>query len=297
LNQYQEYKGQILGATEEGFTRQLKCGDDGVLQTSISSGNNLIGATMTHGDVPMVLVDTTRETPIGSVLGANAVYISPVVDRPEQSIPDGYMRIWALSDQSGTLYLEESNQSSSGWTTTATVVVSAGVSNIMTWTKLTKRYSRCRYVNGATPQASFIMLHYMLGVGVTPIRVEDGDIVTIGTKNDTAVIDPTASGSVNANLKGIMKSIQGSAINSCGIVNVTTAGTRVQLPNIPCREVTIIAKRLTTGYIYAGNNAVSAASYGVELAAKESFTFAVANANQVYIDASVSGEGISYVAI
>ena len=81
------------------------------------------------------------------------------------------------------------------------------------------------------------------------------------------------------------------------MLNVTTAGERVRLPDIPCREVTIIAKRTTTGYIYVGDSLVSNLRYGVELSAKEAFTFAVANANQVWIDASVSGEGISYVAI
>ena len=90
----------------------------------------------------------------------------------------------------------------------------------------------------------------------------------------------------------------GSSANITGNVqNVTTAGTRVQLPNIPCREITIIARRINTGYIYAGGSNVSASVFGTELASKESFTFAVANANQVWIDSSISGEGISYVAI
>ncbi len=91
--------------------------------------------------------------------------------------------------------------------------------------------------------------------------------------------------------------ISGSSINVSNVATVTTAGTRVQLPDIPCREITIIAKRLNTGYIFVGGSNISSTVYGVELAAKESFTFAVANANLIYIDASVSGEGISYVAI
>lgn len=134
----------------------------------------------------------------------------------------------------------------------------------------------------------------------------------LGALNSTAVIDPTASGSEIALLKGIIKQLQGdgtagksapvsivgSLANITGAVqNVTTAGIRVQLPNIPCREVTIIAKRTNAGYVYAGGNNVSSTVFGVELSAKESYTFAVANANQVYIDTSISGEGISYVAI
>lgn len=101
------------------------------------------------------------------------------------------------------------------------------------------------------------------------------------------------------NTDGSLKTqVVGSLANITGAVqNVTTAGIRVQLPNIPCREVTVIAKRTNTGYIYAGGSNVSSTIFGVELASKESFTFAVANTNQIYIDSSVNGEGVSYVTI
>jgi len=91
--------------------------------------------------------------------------------------------------------------------------------------------------------------------------------------------------------------ITGSLTNVSNVLAVATAGTRVQLPNIPCREVTVIARRLNTGYIYAGDMNVSATVFGIELGAKEAYTFAVANANQVWVDSSISGGGISYVAI
>ena len=102
---------------------------------------------------------------------------------------------------------------------------------------------------------------------------------------------------VNDSKQDVNATITGSLANVSNVLNVTTAGERVRLPDIPCREVTLIAKRTVTGYIYAGDSLVSNLRYGVELASKEAFTFAVANANQVWIDASVSGEGISYVAI
>lgn len=89
----------------------------------------------------------------------------------------------------------------------------------------------------------------------------------------------------------------GSQSISGKVQNVTAAGTRVQLANIPCREVTIIAKKANTGSIFVGGNDVSKTVYGVELAANESFTFNVENANILYIDALVSGEGVSYVAL
>lgn len=80
-----------------------------------------------------------------------------------------------------------------------------------------------------------------------------------------------------------------------GEATVTTAGNRVQLPDVACSEVTITAKRGNTGYIYAGGAAVSSTSYGKELDATESLTLRVANLDQIWLDASVNGEGVTYL--
>ncbi|WEK53337.1 MAG: hypothetical protein P0Y55_12155 [Candidatus Cohnella colombiensis] len=79
--------------------------------------------------------------------------------------------------------------------------------------------------------------------------------------------------------------------------NVTTAGLRERLPSVACSEVTVIARKGNTGSIYVGGSDVSSTVFGVEFKANESFTFPVSNANMIYIDASVSGEGVSYVAL
>jgi len=134
------------------------------------------------------------------------------------------------------------------------------------------------------------------------------EIMGFGMVDTTPVLDPDQ---LTANqlglLRGLLKQLQdgtmkteinGSLANVKGaVVNVTTAGSRVQLPNIPCNVVTITAKRENTGYIYIGGSDVSSTVYGDDLASKESFTLQIANLNQLYIDSSVSGEGISYVAI
>ena len=91
--------------------------------------------------------------------------------------------------------------------------------------------------------------------------------------------------------------LSGSNLEVAAVVNVTLAGTRQQLPDKACREVTIIAKRGNTGYIYVGKDDVSSTVFGAELGELDSITLAVSNTNQIYIDASVGGEGISYVAI
>jgi hypothetical protein len=62
--------------------------------------------------------------------------------------------------------------------------------------------------------------------------------------------------------------------------------------------VTVIAKRTNTGSIFCGMaGVVSSTAYGVELERKEAYDFQVNNANEIWIDASVSGEGVSYVAV
>lgn len=91
--------------------------------------------------------------------------------------------------------------------------------------------------------------------------------------------------------------LSGSNLAEATTLNVTLAGTRQQLPDIACSQVMIIAKRDNTGYIYVGKNTVSSTVYGAELGELDCVVLPVSNANEIYIDASVSGEGISYVAI
>ncbi len=91
--------------------------------------------------------------------------------------------------------------------------------------------------------------------------------------------------------------LTGSNVLTGAIQIVTTAGARVQLPSITCREVTLIALKDNTGSIYVGGNNVSSSVYGAELQAKDSLTLTVDNANLIWLDCSVSGEGISYVAV
>ena len=49
---------------------------------------------------------------------------------------------------------------------------------------------------------------------------------------------------VNATITGSLANIKGA------VVNVTTAGESVRLPDIPCNTVTITALRDNTGFIY-----------------------------------------------
>jgi len=76
---------------------------------------------------------------------------------------------------------------------------------------------------------------------------------------------------------------------------VTTAGTRVQLASSTIlNSITIKALATNTGVIYVGDSTVSSTN-GYQLSARETVTIAVTNANLVYLDATVSGEGVTWI--
>jgi hypothetical protein len=77
---------------------------------------------------------------------------------------------------------------------------------------------------------------------------------------------------------------------------VTTAGVRVQLPDVPCRSATIRALSTNTGAVYLGNELVDAAT-GFPLAAGDALDIAIDNLRRLYLDAAVAGEGIAYLVV
>lgn len=89
--------------------------------------------------------------------------------------------------------------------------------------------------------------------------------------------------------------IAGNSTYADGSKNVTTAGTRVQLSNssVPCKKVYIQALTGNGGVIYVGGSTI-AAGRGTALFATSSIELTVSDLNLVYLDASVSGEGVSY---
>jgi hypothetical protein len=90
---------------------------------------------------------------------------------------------------------------------------------------------------------------------------------------------------------------QGSESLTGALATVTTAGTAIQLPSLACRKVLIIALKSNTGSIYLGGSNVSSTVYGAELQARDSIEVEISNTNLVYLNASVNGEGVSYLAI
>ena len=83
-----------------------------------------------------------------------------------------------------------------------------------------------------------------------------------------------------------------------GNKSVTTAGTDVVLAaSTTCISVTITANETNTGVIAVGGSGVDATSAtrtGAYLFPGDSITLAIGNLNAIYIDSTVSGEGVSY---
>jgi hypothetical protein len=89
--------------------------------------------------------------------------------------------------------------------------------------------------------------------------------------------------------------IPGSAVYT-GRVTVPIAGSRVQLPDLPCRSVTIRALATNAGDIYFGNELVDSGR-GFPLAAGDCLDLAIDNLRRLYIDAANNGDGIAYLVV
>ena len=82
---------------------------------------------------------------------------------------------------------------------------------------------------------------------------------------------------------------------------VTTSGTPVQLPDnaVQDNETLIVkAKNANTGVIYVGNtgpNALKTSNIGFSLQKNEAVSIKVDNAIRIFIDSSVSGEGVECI--
>ena len=84
---------------------------------------------------------------------------------------------------------------------------------------------------------------------------------------------------------------------SSGKTTVTTAGTRVVLAATASVNSGVVIKALhgNTGIIYVGNSTV-ASTNGLQLYANEAITVITASLANVYIDSSVNGEGVTWLA-
>lgn len=121
-------------------------------------------------------------------------------------------------------------------------------------------------------------------IGKISVVDSTGDSVMDDTNNAVRVNLVAGSGAVTTNIYN-------------GKTPVTTAGTRVVLASSQSiKSVTIKALAANTGIIYVGNSTVTS-SNGFALAAGETISYDIANLVTTYIDASVNGEGVTYIGI
>jgi len=96
--------------------------------------------------------------------------------------------------------------------------------------------------------------------------------------------------------------VKGSASLRGQTVTITTAGTRVQLPNLPCRSLLLQAHEGNAsigsgGVVVVGASDVVAASgsrNGIAIYATNSQRFDVGNANMLYVDATENGCKVTF---
>lgn len=81
---------------------------------------------------------------------------------------------------------------------------------------------------------------------------------------------------------------------------VTTAGTRVQFTALECRSVAVTAELANTGVIVIGGPTVVAAAgtrTGTPLSAGDTAILSVMNMSLLWLDATVSGEGVTFTVL
>lgn len=79
-------------------------------------------------------------------------------------------------------------------------------------------------------------------------------------------------------------------------VTVPVPGEAVQLPDNPCRSVSIAALPGNAGNVYVGDSGVTSAN-GRTLAARDGVDMAIDNTNKLWVDAAQADEGISFLAV
>lgn len=121
----------------------------------------------------------------------------------------------------------------------------------------------------------------------TPRTLNDGE---------SSVINLDSKGNVKTTTTTVLDNSSNTFVSSQQ--NVTTSGTPVQLPSQAVSgnsTVIIKAKSANTGTITIGDTSAHALNTGAahfKLAANESLELRVSNLNQIWIDSTVSGEGI-----
>ena len=126
----------------------------------------------------------------------------------------------------------------------------------------------------------------VVGGGKSRILVDqDGDAVTVTSNR----LDVTVDGKVGHDITG----------GADGVTVVSSAGTDVVLGgDVTCKKIDIQAQTDNSGLIavgFVGVDATVATGTGIILSAGDIYSLEMVNLNLIYIDSTVSGEGVRYV--
>lgn len=112
---------------------------------------------------------------------------------------------------------------------------------------------------------------------------------------NTGLTQPLTDTQLRASAVPVIQAAPTTPVN--GHTTVTTAGTRVVLAgSTTVKSVTIKALGANTGIIYVGDSGVTSAN-GFPLYARDTISMDISNLNTIYIDSSISGEGIAYISV
>lgn len=142
--------------------------------------------------------------------------------------------------------------------------------------------------------------------GVQTDALTDTELRASAIEVDGSGVTQPVSGTVTANLSAtdntVLDNIDSNTAPTTGLNTgrkvVTTAGTAVAIASsTTCKWVAITAETDNTGYIVVGDSGVIASlstREGVPLNAGDSIVIPIDNLSDVYIDSTVSGEGVTF---
>lgn len=140
------------------------------------------------------------------------------------------------------------------------------------------------------PKEHYITPQFVLMLDPKTMKPVSPKDIGSGTFNQF-VSQGIASGPRNVGVRGA------NTIND-GTTTITTAGTRVQLPNVQCSRVYIQSAPSNAGEVVVGGENVVAATgtrRGLSLFSSQWQSFEVDNLNRLYVDSTASGDKINYI--
>lgn len=140
--------------------------------------------------------------------------------------------------------------------------------------------------------------------GNTSLANIDTKMDALTTPSDTQPVSGTVTANLSATDNSVLDSIDTSTASKYitsighGVKTVTAAGTDVALASsTACKKVTIQSQTDNTGLIAVGGSGVDATEStgtGIILYPGDSYEFDIDNLSDVFIDATVSGEGVRF---